>query len=29
MMDGIEDFCLRKIEEGKTVIKEEKEGVKV
>jgi len=24
MMDGIEDFCLRKIEEGKTVIKEEK-----
>jgi hypothetical protein len=29
MMDGIEDFCLRKIEERKTVIKEEKEGVKV
>jgi hypothetical protein len=29
MMDGIEDFCLRKIEEGETVIKEEKEGVKV
>jgi hypothetical protein len=29
MMDGIEDFGLRRIEEGKTVIKEEKEAVKV
>jgi hypothetical protein len=29
MKHGIEDFCLRKIEEGKTVIKEEKEAVKV
>jgi len=29
MIDGIEDFSLRKIEERKTVIKEEKEGMKV